>query len=280
MTQPSHSSVQHLPARSYLFVPGNRPERYSKALAAGADAVIIDLEDAVPPHEKSKARQLIADWLTTEQEVLIRVNGPETEWFQDDIQLCHRPGIAGIVLPKAQYIEELAAVTSVSPTKPILPIIESAIGFTNAGALSRHTGVQRLVFGAIDFQVDLGIDGDNEELLYFRSQLVLTSRLANLQSPVDGVTTDIKDLGVVRQDARRSLKLGFGAKLCIHPAQVAAVNESFSPTSEKLAWAERVLEASQRSGGNPIAVDGAMVDLPVVLQAEAIVRANRRGAKA
>jgi citrate lyase subunit beta / citryl-CoA lyase len=280
MTQPSHSSVQHLPTRSYLFVPGNRPERYSKALAAGADAVIIDLEDAVPPHEKSKARQLIADWLTTEQEVLVRVNGPETEWFQDDIQLCHRPGIAGIVLPKAQYIEELAAVTNISPAKPILPIIESAIGFTNAGALSRHAGVQRLVFGTIDFQIDLGIDGDNEELLYFRSQLVLTSRLANLQSPVDGVTTDIKDLNVIRQDARHSQKLGFGAKLCIHPVQVAAVNESFSPTVEKVAWAERVLEASQRSGGNPIAIDGAMVDLPVVLQAQAIVRANRRGSKA
>jgi citrate lyase subunit beta/citryl-CoA lyase len=267
---------QHLPARSYLFVPGNRPERYSKAFSAGADAVIIDLEDAVPPDEKPKARQLIADWLTAEQEVFVRVNGPTTQWFRDDIELCKEPGVAGIVLPKAQYVEELAEVASVMPSKPILPIIESAIGFTNAGVLSRCMGVQRLVFGSIDFQLDLGIGGDREELLYFRSQLVLTSRLANLQAPVDGVTADIKNLDAVREDVERSRNIGFAAKLCIHPAQVAVVNESFLPSAEKVAWAERVLEANQRSGGNPIKVDGTMVDLPVVLQAEGILRANRR----
>lgn len=268
----------NLPARSYLFVPGNRPERYAKALSAGADAVIVDLEDAVPSQEKSAARQLIADWLTTERQVFIRINGPETQWFNDDIELCKNPGIAGIVLAKAQYVEDLAAVGNVVPSKPILPIIESAIGFANAGALSRYVGVQRLVFGTIDFQRDLGIDGDKDELLYFRSQLVLISRIANLQAPVDGITTDIVNPDALRDDVERSRKLGFAAKLCIHPAQVAVVNDSFMPSAEKVAWAERVLEANQQSGGNPIKVDGAMVDLPVVLQAEDIVRASRRAA--
>jgi citrate lyase subunit beta/citryl-CoA lyase len=276
MTQARSLPTQYPVARSYLFVPGNRPEQYAKALAAGADAVIVDLEDAVPPEDKHTARQHVAEWLSTERSVLLRINGTETSWFQDDIRLCHSPGVIGILLPKTQRLEDVASLAYMVPRKPILPLIETAIGFSNAVALGVQPGVQRLVFGSIDFQVDMGIDGDGEELLYFRSQLVLASRLANLQPPVDGVFIQMKDLERLRVDTQRSRRLGFGAKLCIHPNQVAVVNDSFSPSAEELAWAQRVLEAVQRAGGGAIAVDGKMVDLPVTLKAQGILRASRR----
>jgi citrate lyase subunit beta/citryl-CoA lyase len=132
--------------------------------------------------------------------------------------------------------------------------------------------VQRLVFGSIDFQLDLGMrDAQEDELLYFRSQIVLASRLAGLVSPIDGVSTAIDHAEALHTDVQRASRLGFGGKLCIHPKQVAGVHRGFAPSAEELAWARRVLAASAAAGGAAIAVDGKMVDKPVLLRAERLV---------
>jgi citrate lyase subunit beta/citryl-CoA lyase len=267
--------AQSLVARSYLFVPGNRPERFEKACAAGADAVIVDLEDAVPPKEKAAARVAVAAWLAPERPVLIRINSPGSEWFDDDLALCVAAGVAGIVVPKAERVEHLAQISARADT-PVLPLIETAQGFWNAMALAQASHVQRLLFGSIDFQVDLGIVGDNEELLYFRSQLVLVSRLAGIAAPVDGVTADIDNSEQLRADSLRARRLGFGGKLCIHPKQIAQVNVCFAPSADELAWAQRVVEAAQAAGGAAVAVDGKMVDRPVLLKAQAILSEMQR----
>lgn len=263
-------------ARSYLFVPGNRAERFDKACAAGADAVIVDLEDAVPPAEKDAARAALAAWLAPESAVLVRINGADTRWFNDDLALCRMPGVAGIVLPKAEQVADLRLLERAGAAD-IYPLIESALGFDNARALAEAPGVRRLMFGSIDFKLDLGIEGDDDALLFFRSQLVLASRLANVQPPVDGVSTAIDDGEELRRDTCRARRLGFGGKLCIHPKQVASVNRHFSPGDDEVAWARRILEASAASGGGAVAVDGKMVDRPVILRAQRIAdEAERR----
>jgi citrate lyase subunit beta / citryl-CoA lyase len=261
-----------LAPRSYLFVPGNRPDRYAKALAAGADAVIVDLEDAVPLKDKQSARDALAAWLSLEHPVFIRVNGAESQWFREDLPLCKMPGVAGVLLPKAENPEDIRTVAEHSaPTTPILPLIETARGFWNAYALAQAPNAQRFVFGSIDFQLDLGIQGEDEELLYFRSQLVLVSRIAGLEPPVDGVTTAIDDAERIRGDTLRAKRLGFGAKLCIHPRQVSVVNECFEPSAEEESWAKRIVEAAEAVHGAAVSVDGKMVDRPVIARAEAIL---------
>lgn len=259
--------------RSYLFVPGNRPERLDKALAAGADAVIIDLEDAVPEAEKASARAAIDRWLSPEKPVLIRINAAGAREFRDDLELCRHPGVAGIVLPKAETLDEQLT----DMAKPILSLIETAQGLWNALSIARTPGVQRLCFGSIDFQVDLGIAGE-EELGYHRAQLVLVSRVAGILPPVDGVTTAITDDAVIRADTLRAKRIGFGGKLCIHPKQLAAVHAGFAPTADEIAWAGRVRDAMAAAGGAAVAVDGKMVDRPVMLRAEEILAEAARRA--
>lgn len=260
---------QPLP-RSYLFVPGDRPERFDKACAAGADAVIVDLEDAVAPAQKQAARTAVAAWLSPAQPVLLRINSVASEWFRDDLELCKLAGVAGIVLSKAEQVDELQHIAAACPGRALLPLIETAQGFQNALQLARAPCVQRLLFGTIDFQLDLGIEGDDDALLYFRSQLVLVSRLAGIQAPVDGVTTALDNPGQLQADTLRARRFGFGGKLCIHPAQVAAVNLHFSPSSEEQAWARRVLAAAEAAQGAAIALDGKMIDRPVILRAQRI----------
>lgn len=264
-------------SRSYLFVPGHRPDRFDKACAAGADQVIIDLEDAVPPADKVAARAALAAWLSPERRVLVRINGADSEWFEDDLTLCAMPGVAGIVLPKAERAADLATLAAAG-APAILPLVETALGLWNCPVLARMERVERLVFGAIDFCLDLGIQEGHEQLLYARSQLVLASRVAGIAAPVDGVTTAFDDPGLVRADTLRARGLGFGAKLCIHPKQVATVNDAFVATLDELAWAGRVLAANDAARGAAVAVDGRMVDRPVVRIAQQMLdEARRRG---
>jgi len=258
--------------RSYLFVPGNRPDRFDKALAAGADAVIIDLEDAVPPAEKVLARRHVAGWLSPEHPVIVRVNAFDSEWFRDDLAVCGHAGVAGVVLPKAERVDHVEAIVDQADgTTSILPIIETAQGMWNAEALARRPRVQRLLFGSIDLSIDLNLSGEEDDLLYYRSHLVLVSRVAGLQPPVDGVTTTYESPDRVRADTQRAKRLGFGGKLCIHPRQIAPVHEAFAPTAEEVTWARRVMAAAESSRGAATAIDGAMVDRPVIKQAEAIL---------
>jgi citrate lyase subunit beta/citryl-CoA lyase len=256
--------------RSYLFVPATRPEMFDKAYKAGADAVIIDLEDAVPFADKAAARAALAAWLSPAHPVLVRINGADTEWFAEDLALCGSPGVAGVVLSKAEQVGDIARVLEAGAAA-LLPLIESAAGFENVRSIAGAAGVQRLLFGSIDFQLDLGIRGEREELLFFRSQLVLVSRLAGLLAPVDGVTTAIGDTVRLSADAVHARQMGFGGKLCIHPKQIGEVNRCFSPGEAEVAWARRVLAAAAGSAGAAVAVDGKMVDRPVILQAQQIV---------
>jgi citrate lyase subunit beta / citryl-CoA lyase len=266
-------------SRSYLFVPGNRPERFAKACSAGADAVIVDLEDAVPPAGKAAARAAVAAWLSPAQPVLIRINGAETEWFHGDVELCKAPGVAAVMLPKTERIDHLRRVEEqLGDAVPILPLIETAQGLWSALEIAQVHTVERLVFGSIDFQLDLGMQADEGELLYFRSQLVLVSRIAGVQAPVDGVSTAVDDAEQLRADTLRARRLGFGGKLCIHPKQISHVNECFRPTPDEVVWAKRVLEAASAAKGAAIAVDGKMVDRPVIFKAQGILKESERRA--
>jgi citrate lyase subunit beta/citryl-CoA lyase len=265
-----NAPLKPLAPRSYLFVPGNRPERFDKALASGADAVILDLEDAVPPEAKVEARAAVARWLAPQRSVVIRINGPGTSWFAEDLALCALAGVAAVLVPKAERVADLQRIATVAIGCAVLPLIETAAGFENARALAAADGVQRLVFGSIDFQLDLGIQGD-EELLFYRSQLVLVSRLAGLVAPADGVTAAIDDAAQLQRDTERARRLGFGAKLCIHPKQVETVNRGLAPTHAEIAWARRVLDAAAQAHGAAVALDGKMIDRPVILRAQTIV---------
>ena len=259
-----------LVTRSYLFVPGTRPERFAKALASGAHAVVVDLEDAVAPADKDRAREIVAGALDAARPLCVRINGAGTPWFDADLALCAHPGVAVVMVPKTEDTDAVAAVQAAAHKgASVLPLIESAIGLWNARAIAEAPGVLRLAFGSIDFQVDLGISDD--DLVAYRAAIVLASRVAGRIAPVDGVTTSIDDTALVRRDAERARALGFGGKLCIHPAQVAAINAAFQPTETEMAWAERVVAADAAAQGAAVAVDGRMVDRPVLLQARAIL---------
>src|SRR4029079_9705028 len=257
-------------ARSYLYVPARPPDRFDKALASGADAVIVDLEDAVPADEKVAARNALGQCLTPAKPVIVRVNAANSQWFRDDLEVCRNDGVAGIILPKAEALDEELIDICTRGGKQLLPLIETAIGLVLAQTIACGPCVQRLLFGTIDFQLELGIDGDGEELLYFRSQLVLASQLGGVQPPVDGPCTNFHDVVQVSVHAERARRLGFGGVLCIHPQQIEAVNGAFTPTASQLTWAQRVLDAATRSGGAAIALDGRMIDRPVILKAEQV----------
>ena len=266
-------------ARSFLFVPANRPERYAKALASGAGAVIIDLEDAVPAEVKDAARQQLADGferLTAEERtrVVVRINACGTRWHEEDLRLLKqlsRRELAGVVLPKAESTAGISQVAaSAGQTCAVLPMLESAAGLAALDLLAGSPQVLRLVFGNLDFQADLGMacDADEVELQPVRLALVLASRRACLVAPVDGVTPGTGDSVQVQADAGRSRRSGFGAKLCIHPAQVAIVNLALGPTTAELEWARRVIDNSRDTGGGVFTLDGRMVDAPVLLLAQ------------
>ena len=251
-----------------LFVPGDRPERFEKAAACGADAVIIDLEDAVAPDAKSVARSnLRADFASVP--VLVRINGFGTPWHSDDLTTASRLPFAAMVIPKAELVPEMLAVSS-SARLPIVPLIETARGLADARRLAALPGVKRLAFGSIDFCVDLCCSHTREALLLPRSELVLASRLASRPAPIDGVTTTFKNPSLVSADAAHARNMGFGGKLCIHPDQVQPVLKEFRPVESDIEWARRILA----SGSGATSIDGAMVDAPIRARARHILRAS------
>ncbi len=259
-------------ARSYLFVPGDRPDRFEKAWASGADVVILDLEDAVLPEAKGRARDAVAQWLSVERPVYVRVNGMEAGGFQEDINAVAKPGLIGIVLPKAEDPQQIDEVVRRIPTDArVLPILETAMGVWNALEVAAAPGVERLAFGSIDMQLDTGISGDGEELLYARSRMVLASRVARILPPLDGVTTALDDADRLTGEIDRARRLGFGGKLCIHPRQVDPVNQGFSPTPADIDWARHVLEAVESLESGVSQLEGVMVDRPVIERARRIV---------
>jgi citrate lyase subunit beta/citryl-CoA lyase len=264
-------------ARSYLFVPGDRPDRFEKAWNAGADAVIIDLEDAVSVEDKLAARETTAVWLSPERPVYVRVNGAETEWFEEDLRAIARPGLAGVMLPKAEEPGQVTKVASrLGDGAVVIPTLESALGVWNARTLAEAPGVERLVFGPVDFRLDTGILGEDEELLYAKARMVLASRVAGILPPLDGVTMALDDPERLAADVERARRLGFGGKVCIHPRQVGAVNEGFLPTQGEVAWAEKVVRAAETAGSGAIRLGGEFIDPPVVERARAILEQRDR----
>jgi citrate lyase subunit beta / citryl-CoA lyase len=270
-------------ARSFLFVPGNRPERLAKALASGAHAVIVDLEDAVAEADKPAARAAVSAALpaiAAEQRsrLVVRINAPGTPAYADDATLLGEwasQGLSAVMVPKAESAAALAAVTRAAAGAVLLPLIESAEGVHEVNTIARVSGVLRLVFGHLDFQLDLDLHcgPDESELDSIRLALVMASRRAGLASPVDGVTVDLDDDARLAADAARSRRLGFGAKLCIHPKQVPAVNEALAPPRAELVWAQQVLAASRAAGTGAFRFEGRMIDAPVLERARRILQA-------
>ncbi|ATO21157.1 CoA ester lyase (plasmid) [Acinetobacter sp. LoGeW2-3] len=259
-------------ARSYLFVPANRTERYEKALSTQADVVIIDLEDAVPVELKDSARQALCQWLSEhpEQHVIVRINSSQTEWFSQDIQLAQYSNVSAIVLPKAEAVEDIQTILAIRNID-IFPLIETPVGFAKVREIAKAPHVSALMFGSIDFQLEMNMQGGYFELLSFRNELVLVSRLAGINAPVDGVTVDFKDQELVRLETQQAKNLGFAGKLCIHPAQVNVVNDTFSPTEAEIEWAKQVINIVDQSQGQAVSLNGKMIDLPVILKAKKIL---------
>jgi len=262
---------------SYLFVPGDRPERFAKAVAAGADMVVLDLEDAVSDEHKDFARTSVGEALSRSGfHACIRLNGADTAWFSDDCELLALHGVAAVMLPKTENANQISLLRSRATRQTaIIPIVETARGLHAVNNVAACAGVQRLAFGSIDLQVDLGIDGDDLELLYARSQLVLASRVAGIAAPVDGVTLSLNDIDQLARDAERARRRGFTAKLCIHPAQVEVVNRVFNPDLKTLKWAQGVLSVASVSSSGAFMYEGKLVDKPVLDRARTILQRAR-----
>ncbi|MFE5738372.1 HpcH/HpaI aldolase/citrate lyase family protein [Streptomyces celluloflavus] len=267
--------------RSWLFVPGDRPERFAKAAAGGADEVICDLEDAVAQEHKDAARREVARRLAPVQRqgqpqeqgpgsgggfAFVRINGADTARYAADVAaVAEAPGLRGVVLPKSEQVDQLHALIAALPRHArVIALVETALGVHQATALARVPGVHRLAFGSVDFALDVGARDEPEPLRYARSRLVLASRVAGIAAPLDGVTTRLDAPDVLAADARAARGMGFGGKLAIHPAQIDGINAAFGPTPREREWAERVLAAVREAGGAAIRVDGQMIDRPRV----------------
>ena len=260
--------------RTYLFVPGNRPERFAKALASGADAIVLDLEDAVAPAAKGEARDAIARWAceaadTDRARVVVRINDAQSAAFSDDLQLLCDARIDGVMLPKAESAAQVNVVRAAVPGARVLALIESACGVANVQQVAGADGVVRLVFGTLDYALDLDLDiaDSSDGLAHAASALAIASRIAGLMAPVAGVTPQIDDEPRLLADLAWSRRHGFGAKLCIHPRQVAPIHTALAPSAQAVDWARRVLAAEAASSG-AASLDGRMIDRPVVLQAQ------------
>jgi citrate lyase subunit beta / citryl-CoA lyase len=269
-------------ARSFLFVPGSDAHKVERALAVGADAVVIDLEDAVLPSHKDRARAQLIGALTSANTAslrLVRVNAVGTPWFDADLTVLASDvdAIDAVVLPKASCaaVERAAELGA-----PVVALVETAEGLRTVHAVASAAGVSALVLGAVDLRLELGLDprADGLEILFARFSLVVASALAGTRAPIDQVWVDTRDLAGLRSECSLARSLGFRGKICIHPDQVAVVNEAFTPSPEEIAWAERVVSAHQHAadeGLGAFALDGRMVDLPVLERARRLLSTSR-----
>lgn len=251
--------------RTYLFVPADRPERFGKALAAGADRIVIDLEDAVKPAAKAAARAGLAGAVPDWSRVVLRVNDAASPFWADDWAAIAALPVAAVLVPKAEHPGPIAAaVAGVGRSIEILPQIETARGLADVARLLALPGVTRAAFGHLDFAVDLGAAPDWEAMLLARATLVMQSRLAGAAAPVDSVTPDINDDAGLMRETEAARRLGFGAKLLIHPRQVAVVRRVFAPSEAEVDFAVRVVAALDAAeAGGAVSIDGRMIDKPV-----------------
>lgn len=276
--------------RSFLFAPGNHARRVAKALTLPADAVILDLEDAVAISEKPAARELVvaAFGQAKRGKLYVRVNAYSTEWCYADVVAVARPGLDGIVLPKVETPDQLRSADWLLANLErerglpaggidLVPIIETALGMRNLGAIAGSgSRTQRLAFGAGDYTLDLGMvwSRDETELAPARSAIVMASRAAGIEPPFDTVWADLRDAEGFARSAERAAALGFQGKMCIHPDQIAVTNAAFSPSEQQLLWAKRVIAAFAAAEANGLAsiqLDGQFIDYPIVQRARQVV---------
>lgn len=288
------------PLRSMLFTPGNRPRMVAKVATFGADAVILDLEDAVPLAEKEATRPVVRAALPTlagGPPRYVRVNALETGLTGGDLEAIVCADLDGVKLPKVETADDLLEVDRLLSDLEaerglevgqidLIPSIETARGVLNARSIAEAGSRARLLsFGAGDFCRDVGVrftgnlwEPDGLELLFARSQIVLASRAAGLEPPLDTVWLDVRDNAGLEQDARAAYRLGFQGKMAIHPGQVPIINEVFSPTAEEIDYARRVVaafEQAEAAGSASIAVDGRLVDYPIVIKARWVLERAR-----
>jgi citrate lyase subunit beta/citryl-CoA lyase len=292
--------------RSFLFAPGNHQRRVEKSLTLGADAVILDLEDAVANAEKAATRRMVVEALRGSRRCkgYVRVNSLGTEWCHGDFVAVVTAGVDGIVLPKVECASDLRTAEWLlgalerehglaAGSIDLIPIVETGLGFSNLASIARTaTRTRRIAFGAGDFTLDVGItwSPDEAELLPYRTAFVVESRAAGLEPPIDTVWVALKDSEGFRRSVQRAKDLGFQGKLCIHPDQVPVVNDCFRPSEAELAHARSVVvafEEAERNGLAAIQVNGKFVDYPIVYlaqrviaRAEAIEAQSKRGASA
>jgi citrate lyase subunit beta/citryl-CoA lyase len=196
--------------------------------------------------------------------VILRINAPDTPWFEDDLEMARLSGYSEIMLPKASDPDVVRRIARhLGPQAGIYPIIETVHGAVRMREVASVAGVRRLLFGTVDFSRDSGIQNE-DGWLPIRVEMVLASRLAGLPTPIDGTLLGWNDPEALRAQAARSRSLGFGGRLCIHPAQVAPIREGMQPSSDELAWARRVIESVEQARHGAIVVDGKLVDKPVV----------------
>ncbi|MBW3602947.1 MAG: CoA ester lyase [Actinobacteria bacterium] len=280
--------------RSFLYAPGSSERILSKVLGAGADAVVLDLEDAVAPQDKPAAREAVAALVAQQAtgapcEVHVRVNRAGRGWNRDDVAAVVAPGLAALRLPKAESGSGVAAVARLLDdheracgmpvgTVGLYPTIESARGVEQARALAAAPRVVALAFGAADFLADIGARGGDgrDATLLARSTLVLASRAAGIRAPADGAFTDLDDLEGLRDAASWARSLGFVGKSAIHPRQVEIIHAVFAPSPEERSWAEQVVAAAG-GGAATAVVDGEFVDAPVLQRARAVLALDREG---
>ncbi|PWK61273.1 CoA ester lyase [Aminobacter sp. AP02] len=249
--------------RAPLFVPANRPERFAKAAASGADAVILDLEDAVADNAKETARATLASDFT-DVPVIVRINGHGTVWHERDVAAAAKLHLAAVMVPKAEDPAVLSSIWQALGGLPLIALIETARGVAAARSIAAAV---RLAFGSVDYCADLDCAHLREVLLPVRSELVLASRLVGIAAPIDGVTLQLDDAGIAHDDACHARDLGLTGKLCIHPKQIAGVVRAFLPSPAEVDWAQRVLA----SGDGVALIDRIMVDEPVRIRARALL---------
>lgn len=255
-------------ARSALFVPGDRPDRFEKAAATGA-LVVLDLEDAVASAARPAARQHVREWLEGGGSGVVRVQASTTAGHAEDVAAAQgAPGLLGIMLARAERAEDIRAVRS-RVGAPVIALVETAIGIAAARELAGSAA--RLALGDQDLALDFGVAPRSSLVRVLAAELVLASRLAGLPPPLDGVTPEIDDADRLISDARASREGGFAGKLCIHPRQVPLVQRAFRPSEREIAWAQSVVAAGLEGGG-VAAADGAMIDRPLLERARLVLR--------
>ena len=268
--------------RSLLFVPGTSPDRFSKALASGADAVLIDLEDAVDGPRKADARASVAAWLQTTAASrtarFVRVNAPGSDYQAEDLKWLGGVAghIEGVVVPKVETARDIEHVADVAPHRRVLPMFETARAILDASAIVRaRADVPALIFGAEDLTAQLGIPRtvNGEELILARSQVVLAAAAIGADA-IDAVFVDLSATGDLQEDCLRAKAVGFRGKTAIHPNQVAVINEVFSPSADEVARARRLIDAdaaARAAGQGAFRFENRMVDQPIVTRARRVI---------